>query len=136
MGTIAFPGGYIAATYGNLVQTFTMQGNGPGDGKTSSVSRKQHQRVNKIGGDATSVAATTFDVTRYPKRNGQNAAAGEPITITISDGSYEARLGGSMETFIAWLEANKDTDLYSDVEVTSPRGAHYGPFSPTATPAP
>lgn len=132
--TIAFPNGYLAATYGNLIQTFSMQGNGACPGTVVNVSRKSYDRVNTIGGASKTIAATNYTVTKYPKRNGANAASGEPITITTSVGSYTARFGGDMQDLVAWLCGTGSAQLYDAIEITSPRGAHYGPFSPTATP--
>ena len=134
--TLNFPGGYIKATYGNLIQTFSMTNTDSCGGEQVNVSRSSHQRVNTIGGDAKTIGAKTFSYTKYPKRNSGGAAGGEVITITTAVGSYDARLGGDIQSFVGWLCGNGTSQLYDSIEFTSPRGAHYGPFAPIASPAP
>ena len=134
--TLNFPGGYVKATYGNLIQTFSMGGTEACSGSQVNVSRSSHQRVNTIGGESKTIGAKTFTYTKYPKRNSSGAAGGEVITITTAVGSYEARLGGDIQAFVQWLCGNGTGQLYDSIEFTSPRGAHYGPFAPIASPAP
>ena len=134
--TYNFPGGYLTASYGNLIQTFSMQGTDACDGVSVNTTRKAHNRVNTIGGASTSVAQATFTYKKYPKRNGGAAAGGEPITITTAVGSYTARLGGDIQDLVGWLCGNGTGQLYDSIEFTSPSGAHYGPFAPIASPAP
>jgi len=134
--TLNFPGGYVKATYGNLIQTFAMTNTDSCGGEQVNVSRTSHQRVNTIGGDAKTIGAKTFTYTKYPKRNSSGAAGGEVITITTAVGSYDARLGGDIQSFVGWLCGNGTSQLYDSIEFTSPRGAHYGPFAPIASPAP
>ena len=134
--TLNFPGGYITATYGNLIQTFSMTGTDACDGTTVSVTRKAHDRVNTIGGSSTPIAQKNFSYKKYPKRNGGSAAGGELITITTSVGSYTARLGGDIQDLVGWLCGNGTGQLYSSIDITSPNGAHYGPFAPIAAGTP
>lgn len=134
--TLNFPGGYVESAYGNLIQTFSMQGTDACAGENVPVSRKQHSRVNTIGGESQTIAAKSFTYTKYPKRNSGGAAGGEVITITTAVGSYDARLSGDIQTFVGWLCGNGTSQLYDAIEFTSPRGAHYGPFAPIAAPAP
>jgi len=131
--TLNFPGGYITATYGNLIQTFAMTGTGACDGVQSSVSRRSHTRTNVIGGDSKTIGATSFTVTKYPKRNSTGAAAGQAITISTAVGSYSARLGGDIQDFAGWLCSDGGkSQIYDTVNFTSGHGAHYGPFGPAA----
>ena len=134
--TMNFPGGYVESSYGNLIQTFAMTNTDSCSGEQVNVSRTSHQRVNTIGGESKTIGAKTFTYTKYPKRNSGGAAGGEVITITTSVGSYTARLGGDIQSFVSWLCGNGTSQLYDSIEFTSPRGAHYGPFAPIAAPAP
>lgn len=134
--TLNFPGGYVEATYGNLIQTFSMAGTEACTGTSVSVSRSAHTRTNTIGGASIPIAQNTFTYNKYPKRNSGGAAGGDVITITTSVGSYDARLGGDIQTFVGWLCGNGTSQLYDAIEFTSPRGAHYGPFAPITAPAP
>lgn len=129
--TIAYPGGYLKATYGDLIQTFTMSGTDACTATPVTVSRKAHSRVNTIGGDATPIDQKTFTYNRYPKRNGGQAAGGAVVTITTAVGSYTARLGGDIQTFHDWMCTNGISQLYDPIEFTSDRGAHYGPYGST-----
>ena len=134
--TLNFPGGYLTATYGNLIQTFTMSGTDACSGTQVDSTRKAHSRTNTIGGASISVAQAQYSYTKYPKRNGGNAAGGQPITVVTSVGSYTARLGGDIQDLVGWLCGNGTAQLYDAIEFVSPNGAHYGPFSPIASPAP
>ena len=134
--TLNFPGGYVEATYGNLIQTFSMAGTDACSGEDVPVSRKAHTRTPVIGGTAKPIEATSFTYKKFPKRNSGGCAGGEVITITTEVGSYDARLGGDIQTFVSWLCGNGTSQLYDAIEFTSPRGAHYGPFAPIAAPAP
>ena len=132
--TLNFPGGYITATYGNLVQTFGMTATDSCTATEVSYTRKQHTRTNKIGGDSKTIDSVAVKFNKYPKRNSSGAAAGEPITVTTSVGSYTARLGGDIQTFVAYLCSDSGRgQLYDPIEFASSRGAHYGPFGPKAT---
>ena len=132
--TLNFSGGYLTSAYGNLVQTFGMTGSGACSGVEQSISRRAHTRTNVIGGDAQNIGATSFTVTKYPKRNSTGAATGELITVTTSVGSYTARLGGDIQSFVAFLcSDNGSGQLYDPIEFTSGRNAHYGPFGPSTT---
>ena len=134
--TLNFPGGYVESSYGNLIQTFAMTNTDACSGTQVNVSRSGYSRTNTIGGASKTVAPKTFTYNKYPKRNSGGAAGGEVITITTSVGSYSARLGGDIQSFVQWLCGNGTSQLYDAIEFTSPRGAHYGPFAPIASPAP
>jgi hypothetical protein len=134
--TLNFPGGYLTSSYGNLVQTFGMTSTDACSGVIKNVSRKSYSRVNQIGGDAKTIAATTFSYTAFPKRNAGNAAAGQAITVVTSVGSYTARLGGDLQSFVTWLCGNGTSQLYDNISFFSGRGAEYGPFAPISAPTP
>lgn len=134
--TLNFPGGYISSSYGNLIQTFGMTSTDACSGVTKNVSRKSYERVNTIGGDAKTIGATTFSYTAYPKRNSGNAAAGQAITVVTSVGSYTARLGGDLQSFVQWLCGNGTGQLYDTISFYSGHGAEYGPFAPIASGTP
>jgi len=125
-----FPGGYIAATYGNLIQTFTMAGTDACSGTTVNVSRTGHTRTNTIGGGSINVAAKTFSYKKYPKRNSSASATGQLVHIFTDVGDYDARLGGDIQDLVGWLCGNGTAQLYGPISFTSPNGAFYGPFSP------
>ena len=130
--TLNFPGGYITSAYGNLIQTFGMTGSSACNGVDQAISRRSHTRTNVIGGDAQNIGATSFTVTKYPKRNSTGAAAGQAITIQTSVGSYTARLGGDIQDFAGWLCSDAGrSQIYDTVSFTSGHGAHYGPFGPS-----
>lgn len=129
--TIAYPGGYLKATYGDLIQTFTMSGTDACSATAVTVSRKKHTRVNTIGEPGREIEPVTFTYNKYPKRNGGQAEGGGVVTITTAVGSYTARMGGDIQTFHEWMCTNGISQLYDPIEFTSARGAHYGPYGST-----
>ena len=127
---LAWPGGTLTATYGNLAQTFALNTiENACAAQTVSVSRAGGSRVNRIGGPATSVKATSFSLRRYPKKNAGNAAAGAAILIRTEVGEYTARLTGSIQDFVAYLCGN-GSRMFGSIYVHSANGAKYGPFNP------
>ena len=125
--TINFSGGYIEASYGNLIQTF-YDLTSSGSTGTRSVTRKAHTRTNTIGGTSTPVAETTYTEAIIPRRNSSGAAGGQPITVITPVGSYTARLGGSIEDFVAWVGDSILIKVIDSMTFMSERGATYGPF--------
>ncbi len=135
--TLAYPGGTITATRGNLEQTFLILGaaSGYGDAPTETISRTGHQRVNTIGGAATSVKATSYSVTKYPTGTSNQAAAGQAVRVLTGVGSYTARVTGSLQALVAYLVSIENT-IFDYVSVVSRRGTTYGPIGPsTSSPA-
>jgi hypothetical protein len=131
--TIAYDGGYIEATYGNLIQTFDFFTiDGACADRPVAVVRKQHSRVNRIGDPAINIAEARFTYNKYPKRNSSNAAGGAAYTIHTDIGSYTARIGGDVQTFMAWACERKN-EFYSATSIQTGSGAWYGPIS-SATP--
>jgi hypothetical protein len=102
--SVAWSGGYLQATVYLLEALY-----GPdfmskvGSGKAKTISVKAHPRVRVIGQPATNVAAHTYSVIDYPKRRKGQGAGGQPIRIVIGDHSWQARLGGSVQDFKAFL---------------------------------
>ena len=132
-GTIAFPGGSLTASYGNIVQTFSL--NGLATACTAdplTVSRKAHSRTNRIGGATTSVAGASYSLRRYPKKNSGNAAAGQPIEVITDIGSYTARLTGDVQDFVQWLCGN-GSNFLGTMSFATEHGTLFGPFAPIAT---
>ena len=128
---LTFPGGTLTAAYGNLVQTWNVgQIANFCQPDTVSVERSATTRVDKIGGDSINVAASSFTIKRYSKKNASQAAAGQPITIVTDIGQYQARLTGPLEDLMAWACQNSGL-LYSTIYIYSERGAKYGPITLT-----
>ena len=132
--SIAFTGGTLTATYGNLVQTLNISGLADVCATTSqSVSVPSHTRTNTIGGAATSVAGFQYTRQKINKKNSSLSAAGDPIVISTDIGTYQARLTGSISALHDWLCRNTGL-LYSAITVYSPSGAAYGPYAQVPTP--
>jgi hypothetical protein len=129
--TINFSGGYLEATYGNLIQTFEDVASSGITG-TRAVTRKKHDRVNTIGGAVTEVEATTYTQAVIPRRNSSGAAGGQPITIITPVGKYSARLGGDIQDFVAFIEDPAEVMVIDNMSFLSERGADYGPFVNTS----
>ena len=126
--TIAYEGGYIEAAYGNLVQTLDIGvvANACFDIPVAVV-RKAHGRTNQIGSLSTPVAEARFTYNRYPKRNSSAAAGGALYTIHTDLGSYTARVGGDIQTFMAWA-CSQSKEFFTPISVQSSSGAWYGPI--------
>ena len=127
--TIAYEGGYIEAAYGNLAQTLAVgtQGSTCSDVPVAVV-RKQHSRVNRIGDAPVQIAEARFTYNKYPKRNSGNAAGGAAYTIHTDIGSYTARIGGDVQTFMDWA-CERSAQFYSPTSVQTGSGAWYGPIT-------
>lgn len=127
--TITYEGGYIEATYGNLAQTLAV---GPLAGSCQDVPvavvRKSHPRVNRIGEAPIQIAEARFTYNKYPRRNSGNAAGGAAYTIHTDIGSYTARIGGDVQTFMAWACA-RSAQFFGPTSVQTGSGAWYGPIS-------
>ena len=127
---LAWPGGTLTATYGNLAQTFALNLlDGACTAQTNSVSRAGGDRVNRIGGPKITVKSSSLSLRRYPKKNAGNAAAGAPILIVTEVGEYTARLTGSIQDFVSYLCGN-GSKMFGSIYVHSANGAKYGPFNP------
>lgn len=129
--TLAYPGGTITAARGNLEQTLNISGTTSSycQAVTESISRTGHQRVNKIGGTATSVKATTYTVKKYPTGTTNQAAAGQAVEVLTGVGSYRARVTGSLQSLMAYLCSIENT-VFDYVSVVSQHGTIYGPIGP------
>lgn len=132
--TLAYQGGTITASRGNLEQTLSIPGAsaGYGDAPTETISRTGHQRVNQIGGPATSVKATSYTVTKYPTGTTNTAAAGQAVRVLTGVGSYTARVTGSLQDLVAYFVSIENT-IFDYVTVVSQQGTTYGPIGPAAS---
>lgn len=129
---LAFPGGTLTSTYGNLIQTVAIDSIGfQCNPPTKQVSVTSTTVTRTIGGASSSRSAYTFTKKQYNKKNAGNAAAGEPVRVVTSVGEYTARLTGSMSALADFLCSNGSA-IYDGFSVYSPAGAEYGPFTPTS----
>jgi len=130
VATLNYDGGYIEATYGDLIQTWSLGETDACAGQARAVVRTASTRTNTIGGAVTPVAGANYVYTAYPKRNSSLAAGGALFTIHTDIGAYTARVGGDVQTLIAYV-CNKTNQLYSSISIQSSSGAWYGPFAPS-----
>jgi len=129
---ISFDGGTLTATYGNLIQTFSLDEIGFScNPPTKSVTVPATTVTRVIGGASTQRASYQYTKKQFNKKNSSLAAAGQPVRIITAVGEYTARLTGSMEALATFMCAN-GAALYDAVYIYSPRGAEYGPFTPTS----
>lgn len=129
---LAFPGGTLTSTYGNLIQTLSIDTIGFNcNPTTKNVSVPPATVTRTIGGTSTQRAGYAYEKKQFNKKNSSQAAAGEPVVIRTGVGEYEARLTGSMEALASFLCAN-GAAIYDSIYVYSPRGAAYGPINPTS----
>ena len=128
--TINFTGGSLTMPLGNAKSLFG-ENNGlldpPGEEITADVA--SHPRVRVIGGGSSTVKAHTREYKQFPTSYANNAAAGKQIFMQWegSDGSWSARVTGSMANFAAWLSAA----AAKTVSFRTSRGTKYGPFNNT-----
>jgi hypothetical protein len=93
----------------------------------TTVSVRGHDRVRVIGGDTTTVAAHNYTYDKYPTTQSSLAEGGEPVMITLTDGSsWTARVSGPLNEFATFLADNTTID---NVFFKSQRGTNYGPFA-------
>jgi len=129
---LAFPGGTLTSSYGNLIQTVAIDSIGfQCNPPTKQVSVTSASVTRTIGGATSTRSAYSYTKKQYNKKNAGNAAAGLPVRVVTSVGEYTARLTGSMSALADFLCAN-GAAIYDGFSVYSPAGAEYGPFTPTA----
>lgn len=88
---------------------------------------KGHQRVRVIGGPATNIAQYAYEYMKYPTTQRSLAAAGQPVMVTINDGSsWTVRVSGSLNKFATFL---KDNTKLTGIFFTSEKGSVFGPFT-------
>lgn len=128
---ITYDGGYISATYGNLVQTFNL-GQSLAACASKDVNRVSYtaDRTNTIGGSSKKVNVPAKTYKKYNRKNSSLAAGGVPYTFVTDIGSYTARVGGDVQSCIKWICDNRNS-MYGTLTVYSGRGAQYGPFAQT-----
>ena len=94
---------------------------------STNVTVRSHQRVRVIGGAATTVGAYNYTYQKYPTMQNSLAAGGEPVLVTINDGtSWTVRVSGPLNEFATSL---KDHLNLTGVFFTSQKGTVYGPFT-------
>ena len=126
--TIAFEGGYIKSAYGNLVQTWNLEGlTTTCDAITVDRAGYTVNRELTIGMGGKQVTYAPASYKRFPRRNGGGAAGGEAMTFVTDVGEYTARVAGDVQTLIQWVCDNKDKQ-FGTLEIYTNRGAFYGPF--------
>ena len=93
----------------------------------TNVSVRSHQRVRVIGLPATTVGAYNYTFQKYPTMQSSLAAGGEPVKVTLNDGtSWTARVSGPLNEFATFL---KDKTIQTGIFFTSQKGTVYGPFT-------
>ena len=93
----------------------------------TNVSVRSHQRVRVIGGGATTVGAYNYTFQKYPTMQNSLAAGGEPVMVTLNDGtSWTARVSGPLNEFATFL---RQKTVQSGIFFTSEKGTVYGPFT-------
>lgn len=94
---------------------------------STNVSVKAHTRVRVIGLPGTNVAAYNYTYQKYPTMQNSLAAGGEPVLVTLNDGSsWTVRVSGPLNEFATFL-AQKT--IQSGIFFTSQKGTVYGPFT-------
>jgi len=129
--SLGFDGGSLTASRGLLEALFGVDLVQQNEVATITVSRKTHSRFRVIGGNSTSVQATSYTRKRYGQA-GSDAASGGEANPPLYEGEWwTARLSGSHQKFNAWLKgstwASGKTAYWR-----SEKGTKYGPFKPVA----
>ena len=128
---VPYDGGYVEATYGNLVQTFDLAGQVSScEAKSISSSVSGYSRTNTIGGTPKTISGYTRNFQSFPRKNSSNAAGGELYTMHTDIGTYTARVGGDVQDFAKWL-CSMEEKVYGTLRVQTGHGAWYGPYSAT-----
>jgi len=125
---IAYAGGSVSMTSG-LAKTVFSTDFAPLESQpvSTNVSVRSHQRVRVIGQPATTVAAHNYTYDKYPTTQSSLAEGGEPVMLTITDGSsWTARVSGPLNEFATFLA---DNTILTGVFFQSQRGTNYGPFA-------
>ena len=93
----------------------------------TNVSVKSHPRVRVIGGPTTTIDAYNYTFQKYPTMQNSLAAGGEPVMVTINDGSsWTVRVSGPLNEFATFL---RDQTILTGIFFTSQKGTVYGPFT-------
>lgn len=133
MVTINYTGGAITMPVGNARDLFGDDGVAilrPA-GEEVTISKKSHSRVRVIGGPSTTVAASTYTYTKWPRTRRSNAAGGQEIVMSWenSQGSWIARMTGSAADLGTFLNSTAPKAV-----TFSTSGSNYGPFIKDETP--
>jgi len=128
--TLNYTGGSLTSTRGTLEAVFKqdfLPSACQGDPK--EISRKQYQMVRVIGDAPTTVPASIFNVTSYPKTPSSFASGGRPIMLFADGAWWTARQSGNIQDLVAFLCSNLES-LENVLFLQSPSGAKYGPYTP------
>lgn len=128
--TLNYTGGSLTSTRGTLEAVFKqdfLPSACQGDPK--EISRKQYQMIRVIGDAATTVPASIFNVTSYPKTPSSFASGGRPIMLFADGAWWTARQSGNIQDLVTFLCANLES-LENVLFLQSPSGAKYGPYTP------
>lgn len=127
--SLPYPGGSLTAAYGNLIQTMNVAGILDACTATDlNVSVSASNPVLTIGGGSIPRKAYTYTKKQYNKRNSSLAAGGDPITVITDIGQYQARMTGSIQSFVEFICRNTGL-LYGPLYFASANGALYGPYN-------
>ena len=125
--TINYEGGSITMPIGNAKSLFGDDGYEilRPTGEEVTISKKSHSRTRVIGGPSTTVAATTYTYTKWPRSRKSNAAGGEEIVMSWegSEGSWVARMTGAAYDLGTFLNSSAPKPV-----TFSTAGSNYGPF--------
>lgn len=125
---IAYDGGSVSMTRG-LAEVIFGTDFAPLESQPvpTTISVRGHDRVRVIGQPPTTVAAHNYTYDRYPTTQSSLAEGGEPVMVTITDGSsWTARVSGPLNEFATFLANNT---ILTGVFFQSQRGTNYGPFA-------
>ena len=93
----------------------------------TNVSVRSHSRVRVIGGASTTIGSYNYTFQKYPTMQNSLAAGGEPVLVTLNDGtSWTVRVSGPLNEFATFL---KDETIQTGIFFTSQKGTVYGPFT-------
>ena len=125
--TINYEGGSITLPIGNAKALFGDDGFQllRPTGEEVTVSKRSHSRTRVIGGPSTTVNATTYTYTKWPRSSRSNSAGGAEIVMSWenSEGQWVARMTGSASDLGTFLN-----DKSPKAVNFSTSGSNYGPF--------
>lgn len=125
--TINYEGGSITMPIGNVKALFGDDGFQllRPTGEEVTVSKKSHSRTRVIGGPSTTVSATTYTYTKWPRTSRSNSAGGAEIVMAweSSEGNWIARMTGSASDLGTFLNEKAPKAV-----TFSTSGSNYGPF--------
>ena len=130
--TLNYDGGALTMVLGNAKDLFGEDSELIGsDAVPMDVPVKGHQRVRKIGKDATTIAPFNRQYIQWPSNGRSNAAGGTPIVMnwTGSEGEWQARCTGPLWKLGTFLQSNSPKTVW--FHALGGRG--YGPYQKITT---